>query len=367
LRNTGSKKLPGQVVLVMQGGGALGAFHAGVYEAMHEAGIEPDWVVGTSIGAINAALIAGNPPQERVARLRSFWQKVASAAPSSDWWRSWGWGNWVHNLGAVASGIPGMFTPNVQAHLGAQWPLGVTQASWYRTDALRDTLEQLVDFAQVARRSVRMTLGAVNVATGRMCYFDSRDALLGPAHVLASAALPPAFPAVEIDGQYYWDGGIYSNTPIEAVMDDRPRRDAVIFAAQLWQQQQALPDTLAQVNARMKDIQYASRIDSHLSRQQQIHQLRHVVRALGHLLPSQVRATEQVRELLSWGCGTLMHVLPLQAPALPGEDHTKDLDFTPSGIRVRWEAGLALARRKITQAPWNDAVTDPTLGVVLHR
>lgn len=357
--------LPGQVVLVMQGGGALGAFQAGVYEAMHEAGIEPDWVVGTSIGSINAAIIAGNRPVNRLERLHDFWQQVASAQTSSELWNLFGAGNLMHNLGAVSSGIPGFFSPNLQAHWGSQMPLGITNASYYRTDALRETLERQVDFDLIAQGNNRLTLGAVNVATGRMRYFDSNEGVVGLDHVMASGALPPAFPAVEIDGEYYWDGGIYSNTPIEVVMEDMPRRDSVIFAAQLWQQEGALPGTMAQVNSRLKDIQFASRAESHLARQRQIHHLRHIVRELGKLLPADVLNSKKARALLGWGCGTVMHVLPMQAPALPGEDQTKDLDFTPSGIQARWSAGREFAARQIAAAPWREAV-DPEVGVVVH-
>lgn len=358
-------KLPGQVVLVMQGGGALGAFQAGVYEGMHEAGIEPDWVVGTSIGAINGALITGNTPDNRVARLREFWHLVASGQASSAPWSAFGLGHLIHKLSAVSSGIPGFFTPNLHALYGSNLPWGTSKASFYSTAPLRDTLDRLVNFGLVTQGATRLTLGAVNVASGRMRYFDSRDDDLGIDHVMASGALPPAFPAVEIEGEHYWDGGVYSNTPIEVVMDDRPRRHSVIFAAQLWQQEDELPNTIAQVTSRLKDIQYASRAESHTARQQQIHHLRHVVRELGRLLPPDTRATPQAQELLDWGCASVMQIVPLRAPALEGEDHTKDIDFTPAGIRARWDAGREYALRKIEAAPWNKEF-DPMMGIVVH-
>lgn len=359
------EKLPGQIVLVMQGGGALGAFQAGVYEGMHEAGIEPDWVVGTSIGAINGALIAGNAPADRLARLREFWRLVASVDAPWAAWRAFGLGNLAHNLSVVASGIPGFFSPNLQALYGANAPVGITDASFYSTDPLRGTLQELVNFELITHGATRLTLGAVQVSSGRMRYFDSRDDAVGLDHVMASGALPPAFPAVEIEGEHYWDGGLYSNTPIEVVMDDNPRRDSVIFAAELWQRSRELPSSIAEVTSRLKEIQYASRSQSHTARQQQIHHLRHVVRELGRLLPPGARATREAKELLGWGCGTVMHVLPLQAPALEGEDHTKDLDFTADGIRARWDAGREFALRKIEAAPWNAAI-DPVMGIVVH-
>ncbi len=357
---------PSRVVLVMQGGGALGAFQAGVYEAMHLAGIEPDWVVGTSIGAINAAIIAGNKPEHRLDRLHEFWDLVSSAATSSSLWNTFGTLNLVHNLVTVTNGIPGFFKPNSNAFLGTNNRVGVTQASFYSTDPLRQTLENLVNFNRICAKATRLTLGAVNARSGEMHYFDNRDTPLTLEHVMASGALPPAFPAVMIDDEPYWDGGIYSNTPMEVVMDDNPRQDSVIFAAQLWQQEGAVPETIAQVSSRLKDIQYASRAESHTARQQQIHHLRHIVRELGRLLPAAVRSTPEAKELLGWGCASVMHVLPMQAPALEGEDYTKDIDFTPAGIRARWKAGGEFAKRHIDAAPWNDPF-DPMLGIVVHK
>lgn len=362
----GQTALPGQVVLVMQGGGALGAFQAGVYEAMHEAGIEPDWVVGTSIGAINGAIIAGNAPDHRVTRLKEFWELVGSGSLSAAHWNACGLGNAMHNLGTVMQGIPGFFQPNPHAWLGANAQLGVDDASIYSTEPLRRTLGELVDTDWLAKGATRLTLGAVNVRTGQIRYFDSRDAAIGIDHVMASGALPPAFPAVMIDGEPYWDGGVYSNTPIEVVMDDHPRRDSVIFAARLWQQESAVPDTIEEVISRQKEIQYSSRAETHTARQQQIHHLRHVVRELGGLLPENLRSTPAVKELLGWGCSTVMHVLPLRLPALDGENHSKDIDFTPTGIAARWNAGRELTRSRIAAAPWEQAI-DPAVGIVVHN
>lgn len=365
-RDAGRPKLPGQAVLVLQGGGALGAFQAGVYEAMHEAGIEPDWVIGTSIGAINGAIIAGNAPHERLPRLREFWDLVASGAAQYAHLNAFGLGNLFTNLGTASQGIPGFFAPNHRSWFGPQTPLGVADASFYTTAPLRETLTRLVDLARLAVDHTRLTLGAVNVRSGRIRYFDSREDILSVEHIMASGALPPAFPAVVIDGEPYWDGGVYSNTPIEVVMDDAKRRDSVIFAAQLWQQDEEQIDTIQQVMSRLKDIQYASRAESHIARQQQIHQLRHVVRELGRLLPDELKAKTGVKELLDYGCGTVMHIVPLRAPRIEGEDHSKDIDFTPAAIRARWAAGRESARRKIEAAPW-EAGFDPVLGVVLHE
>jgi len=358
--------LPGQVVLVLQGGGALGAYQVGVYEAMHEAGIEPDWVIGTSIGAINAALIAGNDPADRLDRLRTFWTRVEQQS-GGDFVRFFtGLANLPANLATVTLGIPQFFVPNPLAWLSAHTQLGVERAAYYSTSPLRETLGDLVDLSRIARRDTRLTVGAVNVRNGEMRYFDSRDETLHLDHVLASGALPPAFPAVRIDGDPYWDGGIYSNTPIEAVLDDKPRQDSVIFTVHMWNPEGREPETLWQVMGRQKDIQFASRARSHIARQKQIHHLRHIIRELAKKLPEGARKSEEVRELASWGCGTTMHVVRLVAPSLDGEDHTKDIDFTPDGIRARWQAGYSDARRILKRAPWERPV-DPTEGVIIHE
>ena len=355
-----------QVVLVLQGGGALGAYQAGVYQALMEGGIEPDWVIGTSIGAINGALIAGNEPANRIARLREFWDGVGRNGPSDLFWPSSIFGNALANLSTIVSGIPGFFAPNPQAIWGPTFPLGIGKASYYSTEPLRQTLHRLVDFDCLAQRRIRLSVGAVNVRTSEMRYFDSRAMPLAVGHVMASGALPPAFPAIAVDGEYYWDGGIYSNTPIEVVLDDVPRRDSLIFSVNVWQPTGSHPTTIQQVMARHKDIQFASRGRSHVARQAQIHRLRHVVRELANRLPPDVRADPMVQDLADYGCGTLMHLVRLLSPRLDGEDNTKDIDFTRSGIERRWRAGHDHARKVLAEKPW-EAPADLLAGVVIHE
>src|SRR5204862_7221926 len=220
----------------------------------------------------------------------------------------------------VTRGIRSFFEPHGPAWFGSHVALGVEAAAYYSTRPLRATLSGLIDLEHIAARSVRLTVGAVNVRTGAMRYFDSRDEPVTLDHVIASGALPPAFPAVRIDGDPYWDGGIYSNTPIEAVLDDKPRKDSLIFAVHMWNPEGPEPETLWQVMGRHKDIQYASRAKSHIARQKQIHHLRHIIRELAKHVPENGRDSGEVRELASWGCGTIMHVLRLVAPRVDGED-----------------------------------------------
>jgi NTE family protein len=357
--------LPGQVVLVLQGGGALGSYQAGVYQALHEAGIEPDWIVGTSIGAINASLIAGNAPQNRLPRLKEFWKRMELSP-------IWGFRNAFFDFdqklaywSTVTNGIPGFFQPNPLAHAGDRFPLGADRAGYYSTEPLEKTLGQLVDFDLVNRCMPRLTVGAAHVRSSQMRYFDSRDCVLGVKHVMASGALPPAFPAVRIDGELYWDGGILSNTPTEAVFDDNPRKNSLIFSVHMWNPSGAEPTTIAEVLNRYKDVQYSSRIASQITRQQQAHRLRHVINQLAARLPETLRNDDAVRELTAYGCTTRMHVVRLLAPQLDRENHTKDIDFSPSGIRQRWDAGYTHTKAALDRAPWTDEF-DPLSGVILH-
>jgi NTE family protein len=353
----------GQTVLVLQGGGALGATQAGVYQALHEAGMEPDWVIGTSIGAINASLIAGNPPARRLERLRQFWREVEYGLPANIFAAAPG-GAGLSRWLTMMSGLPAFFTPHLPALFGL--PMPPEQTGHYTTKPLRKTLETLVDFDLINHRKTRISVGAANVCTSQMHYFDSRDAEFRVEHVLASGALPPAFPAVRVDGELYWDGGILSNTPLEAIFDDNPRRDALVFSVHVWNPDGAEPASMAQVLNRQKDVQFASRSRSQVQRQKQLHKLRHVIAELAARLPEAERAGDRVRELAGYGCLTQMHVVALVAPNLPGEDHTKDIDFSGGGIRARWEAGYAQTRTALEQAPWT-APADPLEGVLLHR
>ncbi|MBR0709938.1 patatin-like phospholipase family protein [Bradyrhizobium liaoningense] len=358
--------LPGQVVLVLQGGGALGSYQAGVYQALHEAGIEPDWIIGTSIGAINASLIAGNAREHRLARLREFWKRMEQQ-PVWDWRAAFpGFNEKLAYWSTVTHGIPGFFRPNPLAHAGDSYPLGADHAGFYSTAPLEKTLRELVDFDLANRRAPRLTVGAAHVGTSEMRYFDSRDGELTVKHIMASGALPPAFPAVRIDGELYWDGGILSNTPTEAVFDDNPRRDSLIFSVHLWNPVGPEPATMAEVMNRHKDVQYSSRIASQIVRQQQAHRLRHVINQLAARLPEGELNDPAVRELMSYGCSTRMHVVRLLAPQLEHETHTKDIDFSPSGITRRWHAGYAHTRSVLARRPWIGEF-DPLAGVVLHE
>lgn len=360
------ESLPGQIVLVLQGGGALGSYQAGVYQALHEAGVEPDWIIGTSIGAINASLIAGSEPEQRLSRLKEFWKRMEQ---NPVWKFHDAFPEFKEKLtywSTITQGIAGFFRPNLLAHAGDTYVLGPEHAGYYTTVPLQQALEELVDFDLVNRSRPRLTVGAAHVRSSQMRYFDSRDGAITVKHVMASGALPPAFPAVRIEGELYWDGGILSNTPTEAVFDDKPRKDSLIFSVHLWNPTGSEPTTMAEVFNRHKDVQYSSRIASQIARQQQIHRLRHVINELAARLPDAERESAAVRELRSYGCQTRMHVVRLLAPQLDRENFTKDIDFSTAGIRQRWEAGYAHTKSVLLRKPWLGDF-DPLSGVVFHE
>ncbi|MBI4757163.1 MAG: patatin-like phospholipase family protein [Betaproteobacteria bacterium] len=358
-----------QTVLLLQGGGALGAFQAGVYEALEEARILPDWVVGTSIGAINGALIAGNPPRLRLARLREFWEAVSEQgwhARARDWPLPRQAQTLLGNLHVLSRGVPGFFSPRLEGAFGWDLPLPPERASYYDTTPLRLTLEALVDFDLLNAGATRLSVGAVRVRGGEGVYFDSGAQALGVEHIMASGALPPGFPPVRVDGDLYWDGGLSSNTPLEFVLEDNPRRDSLCFLATLWNPSGGEPGSLREVLAHAKDIQYASRARDLVAREQRLHELRHVINALAARLPEVLRDDPAVRALRAHGCASNYHLVRLQAPLHDHADHTRDIDFAAATVRARWQEGLNQARAAIARRPWARSL-DADRGVFIHE
>lgn len=355
-----------QIVYVFQGGGALGAYQAGFVEALEDASLPPDWLVGTSIGAINAALIAGNPPAERLQALRSFWDRVTRpglaahlpANPFTAAFQTWQ---------TLTTGVPGFFKPRGLHAWDMNRRAPLAELGFYDTAPLAATLLELVDFDRIAAAEVRLTLCAVNVRTGALALFDNRDGRtrIGPEHVMASGALPPGFAPVVIGEEAYWDGGIYSNTPLDVVLDDAERRDTLCFMVDLWDASEAAPQTMAQALTRYKDIQYASRILEHLDDHERMQNLRRALRLLGRKVPAKVAADPAMKELLALGCDTLVDVVHMVMQALPGEDSWRDIDFSDSRLRARWAAGLKDGRTMLERAPWN-APAEDGIGMRVH-
>jgi NTE family protein len=252
------------------------------------------------------------------------------------------------------------------AWIGTKARLGAEQAAYYSIEPLHKTLRDLTCPELLNAGSPRLTVGAANVRTGEMHYFDSRKTPLSVRHIMASGALPPAFPAIRIDGELYWDGGVLSNTPVEAVFDDNPRRSALIFAVHMWGPNGPEPDSIWSVLGRQKDLQYVSRAVSHIRRQKQIHKLRHIIAELEQKLPAEARADPEIAAMAAHGCTTRMHVVRLLAPPLAGDDHSKDIDFSAKGIGARWQAGYADTKHALTEMPWSQEF-DRTEGFILHE
>ena len=337
--------------LVLQGGGALGSYQAGVYEALASSEYAPDWVAGISIGAINAAIIAGNAPRDRVDRLRSFWEEIT--APTMLWPQSTGvlaaLQRWTSAAMAIAFGQPGFFSPQPQT-----WVPPDERISFYSTSALRGTLERLVDFDRInAGKEIRLSVGAVDVETGDFTYFDSRDMAISAQHVMASGALPPGFPPIEIEGKLYWDGGLFSNTPLQYMVDYYPRRSRVIFQVDLFPAHaRHRPFNLDEVYEREKDIRYSSRTRLATNTLRERHDVRHAINELHKLLPPEIASTEQARRLYEHGCVTTMDIVQLIYRPDDPQGSLKDFEFSRPTMELRWQQGLADARTTLQASPW---------------
>ncbi|MBV8124321.1 MAG: patatin-like phospholipase family protein [Burkholderiaceae bacterium] len=366
------------VALVLQGGGALGAYQAGVFEGLAEAAIALNWVAGISIGALNAALIAGNAPRHRVERLREFWDTICrpAAAPLLAPFVEqaiFDGGGAARNLltafqagSSVLQGQNGFFQPRVPTPL--PWVVsGPAKASWYDTAPLKTTLERLCDFDRInARDGMRVSVGAVNVASGNFVYFDNRRQTLRAEHFMASGALPPAFAPVEIDGQYFWDGGVVSNTPLAEVLSATPRRDTLAFQVDLWSARGAVPDSLDAVTERVKEIQYSSRtrmVTDTLQREQRYRRLlRELLEALPMAQREDLPASRAAREL---ACGKQYNVVHLIYQKQDFDHDGKDFQFGATTMQSHWSAGLSDIRKTLANGAWLE-LPDNDAGFVTH-
>jgi NTE family protein len=345
------------VALLLQGGGALGAYQGGVYEALAEADIHPNWIAGISIGAINAAIIAGNPPNSRVDRLREFWTQVTSnglwnwaANPFVDLAQSDDARNFLNQMSAnltATFGAAGFFSARpVMPWLQPGGSLAST--SFYDTKLLKDTLERLVDFDRLNAGMTRFSAGAVNVRTGNFVYFDTNTQTIAPEHVMASGALPPGFPAVEIDGEHYWDGGLVSNTPLQWVIESNPRRqDTLAFQVDLWSSQGALPRNLAEVATRHKEIQFSSRTRASTAQFKNVHRVQRALAALLRRLPVDLEENDDLKVLKSVASDKVHNIIHLIYRARNYEGHSKDYEFSRLSMQDHWRAGYHDALRTL--------------------
>jgi NTE family protein len=348
-----------QPVLVLQGGGALGSYQAGAYQALCHFDFEPEWIAGISIGAINAAIIAGNDREKRVDRLKEFWNMVSSPVswnPVTPGDRARSLFNETSAALIATFGVPGFFAPRVPP--APFWPPGTSQSqSYYDTAPLRKTLERMVDFDRINDLKTRLSVGAVGVTSGNFCYFDNfefrkRGKKIGPEHIMASGALPPGFPAVLIDGEYYWDGGIASNTPLDFVLEDEFKRDLLIFQVDLFSARGLLPESLLDAAEREKDIRFSSRTRMNTDKNRQIHNARMAVRDLIGKLPDYLKndpSVELLREASKENTVTVVHLIYRSKNY---ETNSKDYDFSHVAMVEHWEAGVRDVHSSMRHKDW---------------
>lgn len=342
-------------VLVLQGGGALGAYQAGVYAALATARLEPVWVAGISIGAINAAIIAGNAPEARVAKLRSFWEEVSGSLQpllpieNDSLWR--GWFNEASASLTAAFGVPGFFTPRLIPPMFQ--PRGSTAAlSFYDTAPLKATLERHVDFDLINARQMRLSVGAVHIESGNFVYFDNHRQMIGPEHIMASGALPPGFPPVEVEGEYYWDGGLVSNTPLQYVLDAQTHRDLLIFQVDLFSARGPMPRTFFEASEREKDIRYSSRTRLNTDIIRREHKMQMALHNLLEKLPPELNDDPDVAHLRSMHDDAAITIVHLINRSAQSQRSSKDYEFSRRSMQERWASGSADVETTLTAKTW---------------
>jgi NTE family protein len=341
-----------------------------VYQALHEHNLVPDWIVGTSIGAINAALIAGNRQQHRLERVKAFWDRVShpdsfDMSRVSDQLRQ---SNiWFNTMDTLVRGAPGFFAPRMFSGFPFGMQVPAEQASFYDTCPLHATLEELVDFDYLNQdKDIRLTVNAVNVRTGELAHFDSRTGKLCADHVRASGSLPPGFAGVRIDGELYWDGGLYSNTPLESVLKELPSGDTLCFMVDLWSADGMEPVNMEEVQTRLKDVTYASRSRRHIEDYSLTHTMQRKLRELYARLPPDSRSAQDEQELLALGCDATLHIVRLPYSGHDWHMAAKDINFSKGSIEWRWDQGYGDAMRALKSALWLQHVAEDT-AVVVHE
>jgi len=354
-----TKPVDAQRVLVLQGGGALGSYQAGAFQALCASGFEPEWVAGISIGAINAAIIAGNEANKRVDRLKEFWNMVSTGvswSPVTPGERARSLFNETSAALIATFGVPGFFTPRIPP--APLWPPGSPQSqSYYDTAPLKKTLENLVDFDRINDLKTRLSVGAVGVTSGNFKYFDNYEfkklgKKIGPEHIMASGALPPGFPSIVIEGEHYWDGGIASNTPLDFVLDEETDRDLLIFQVDLFSARGELPVSLLEAAEREKDIRFSSRTRMNTDKNKQIHNARMAVRDLIGKLPDYLKNDPSVELLRKASKENTVTVVHLIYRSKNYESSSKDYDFSHVGVVEHWNAGARDVHLSMRHKEW---------------
>jgi NTE family protein len=356
-----------RVALVLQGGGALGAYQAGVYNALSEAGIEPNWLSGVSIGAINSSIIAGNRPEDRLAKLRQFWEtisgrKIWAWTPDGDFFRVLR--NHTSAWMTLTMGQPGFFEPRSLS----PWfsPTGCDGAtSYYETGQLARTLEAAIDFDILNSGATRLSVGAVNVRSGNFIYFDNAKEPIDTRHIMASGALPPALPAMKIEGEYYWDGGIVSNTPLQQLLEQEDNLSSLVFQVDLFSARGSLPRDMRDVMGRHKDIMYSSRTRQNTDQFRKLHDLRRRLAATLTKIPPEARSEADERFLREMSGLAAINIVHLIYQQKSYEGHAKDYEFSGTSMREHWTAGYNDTKRTLRHPEWLNQPENVD-GLVVH-
>ena len=356
-----------RIALLLQGGGALGSYQAGVYEALAEANLHPDWVAGISIGAINSALIAGNAPDKRVAKLREFWEAITTApfgvptlhSVEIKDERAHRFVNQMRSIGTLFGGVPGFFAPRMPPPY-LHPPGSAGALSYYEVAPLKATLERLVDFDRINGGEMRFSVGAVNVHTGNFTCFDSTTHRIGPSHVMASGALPPGFPSTEIDGQHYWDGGLVSNTPLDWVLDSRPRKDTLAIQIDLWNARGSMPRDLNEADLRQKEIRFSSRTRASTDQFKKTQMLRRAFVQLLKQLPAELLNEPHTQLLAQEADEHVFNIVHMIYRARNYEGSSKDYEFSRRTMEEHWQAGYADAAHTLRHPEVLQRPDDPS-------
>jgi NTE family protein len=355
------------VALVLQGGGALGAYQAGVFQALSEVGINANWLSGVSIGAINAAIIAGNEPGNQLDRLRSFWETISGRkiwhyTPEGDFFRKLR--NETSSMMTMMSGLPGFFSPR-EMNPWQQFAGATGATSFYDTSELERTLNRLIDWDILNNRERRLSVGAVNVRTGNFRYFDSEIEVLGAQHIMASGALPPAFPAILIENEYYWDGGIVSNTPLQYLLEQEDVHDTLVFQVDLFSARGEMPREMADVLARHKDIMYSSRTRNNTDTFRRLHNLRLWLNNALQRVPAEMLTVEDKAYLASMQDVPQINIVHLIYQQKNYEGHAKDYEFSGTSMREHWDSGYQDTRKTLRHRRWLEKPPE-TIGMTVY-
>jgi len=343
-------------VLVLQGGGALGSYQAGAYEVLHNNNYMPQWLCGISIGAINAALIAGNPFNKRLEKLHDFWDKITSF-PEMPFRGQYDYLRTIHNeinaFVATSVGTPGFFKPHtMMGVLNPLMSIASQKISYYDTSPLRDTLLEMVDFDLINSGKIRLSVGAVHVKTGNFVYFDSDKITLKPEHIMASGALPEGLPPIEIDGEYYWDGGLVCNTPLQYVIDSERQDNMCIHQIDLFNANGNMPTSIFEVQQRMKDIRFSSRTRLNTDFFKDKLNIQKLLSRIVDKLPENILDDDDTALLKKWAVRRSINIVHLIYRAKTYETASKDYEFSRLSMQEHWQCGVKDANKMFAHTDW---------------